>query len=254
MKKEKLKRIKSLSTIILLIIYLVVIQTVSFASATSAAANTATLTLESTKRSIAPNDSFMVTVNLSNITIPSGAYRIEMKLDVTDGVVEDIKTSDLVGGESWRPTYNSSTKIITLNRSDYAKEDQKGILKITFKAKSAFGSAAGSTDLTSSSTAPTELEIGLSNIKLNRTNDVQSVSTKIGLGQSIDQSGGATVIPDTTGTVVTDINNITINPDDANRPTVNPEAGLDDTITLILIVLGGIAIVSFISVRKLSGK
>lgn len=275
---KNIKNISKVAIVTLIVLALFVSQ---------AFALSATLTLEPNTKQVPLNGEFTVAVKANNITDEVGLTKVEAVLSYDENAIQPVTDANIQGTNGWGIQYESATKKITASiRQGALKESGKEIFQITFKTKSSISSAAAPTVTgtnTSVSTTPSTVApvtgstpntvapvtgitpntIAPVSGATSNTSSTSPVTATINLKQIKYSNGVQTVNGTDVSTSVTVGGNITKAPETKvteplkttkEEPKKIPHTGIEDAPVVLLIALAGVAVISFIGYRRVSGK
>ena len=275
---KNIKNISKVAIVTLIVLALFVSQ---------AFALSATLTLEPNTKQVPLNGEFTVAVKANNITDEVGLTKVEAVLSYDENAIQPVTDANIQGANGWGIQYESATKKITASiRQGALKESGKEIFQITFKTKSSISSAAAPTvtgtntsvSTTPSTVAPvsgsttntvapvtgsTPSAIAPVSGATSNTSSTSPVTATINLKQIKYSNGVQTVNGTDVSTSVTVGGNITKAPETKvteplkttkEEPKKIPHTGIEDAPVVLLIALAGVAVISFIGYRRVSGK
>ena len=274
---KNIKNISKVAIVTLIVLALFVSQ---------AFALSATLTLEPNTKQVPLNGEFTVAVKANNITDEVGLTKVEAVLSYDENAIQPVTDANIQGTNGWGIQYESATKKITASiRQGSLKESGKEIFQITFKTKSSISSAstptvtgtntsvstpntvAPVTGSTPNTVAPvtgsTPNTIAPVSGATSNTSSTSPVTATINLKQIKYSNGVQTVNGTDVSTSVTVGGNITKAPETKvteplkttkEEPKKIPHTGIEDAPVVLLIALAGVAVISFIGYRRVSGK
>lgn len=275
---KNIKNISKVAIVTLIVLALFVSQ---------AFALSATLTLEPNTKQVPLNGEFTVAVKANNITDEVGLTKVEAVLSYDENAIQPVTDANIQGANGWGIQYESATKKITASiRQGALKESGKEIFQITFKTKSSISSVAApavtgtntSVSTTPSTVAPvtgsttntvapvtgsTPSAIAPVSGATSNTSSTSPVTATINLKQIKYSNGVQTVNGTDVSTSVTVGGNITKAPETKvteplkttkEEPKKIPHTGIEDAPVVLLIALAGVAVISFIGYRRVSGK
>ena len=275
---KNIKNISKVAIVTLIVLALFVSQ---------AFALSATLTLEPNTKQVPLNGEFTVAVKANNITDEVGLTKVEAVLSYDENAIQPVTDANIQGANGWGIQYESATKKITASiRQGALKESGKEIFQITFKTKSSISSVAapavtgtntsvsttpstvapvtgGTTNTVAPVTGSTPSAIAPVSGATSNTSSTSPVTATINLKQIKYSNGVQTVNGTDVSTSVTVGGNITKAPETKvteplkttkEEPKKIPHTGIEDAPVVLLIALAGVAVISFIGYRRVSGK
>lgn len=184
---------------------------------------------------------FNVKLKLENIAITEGIYRVQFDVEASPNILEELKQADIKAADGWTVQL-STTKKITLMYRNKAKTNMD-LVTLNFKTKSNIESS----DITGGD--KNNLNLKFTNIRINTTAKLNDVTLKYNLAGS-----GHTATTTNTNNIAPTITTTPGVVNTVTTPEKNPKAGLDYSYIIAISILAIIAIISFIGIRKTTGK